>query len=435
MSERLKVGLDFGTSNSAIATAKNGEITIFRDEEGNLSQPSSIFISVDGQITTGFEAVEEYLKPDKNGDTTHIVPAIKRGLALDFYEGNILESKKVAVNGRRKRTFFPVEEMCAQLMRDLKKRAEATTQKEATGVVVGRPVNFSEDETLDKLAQRRLERAATIAGFHNISFLLEPVAAALYFETQNPSDTPRKLFVFDFGGGTLDVSVVGLERSNAISPNTESSVLATHGIDLGGTDLDKDVFNALFLEYFGSKVIYGHKQLPMPIHLYGDLTEWHLHETTRTKETINVLKTIALDPFCSDEEAVNRLITLVRDQKMYSILRRIEAAKIGLTTQERTDIRFRHKQLELDSSLTQDEYERIIRSRVEEIQDCIQECLRKAQLEPKEIDVVLKTGGSSNNGFVDALLGNIFTGNIRSSDIFTSVVSGLAIAAENTLGD
>lgn len=76
-------------------------------------------------------------------------------------------------------------------------------------------------------------------------------------------------------------------------------------------------------------------------------------------------------------------------------------------------------------------FEAIIGSRISVIQECIDNCLRQAQITPQEIDIVLRVGGSSNNPFVSEILQRIFPSDIKVTDVFTSVVSGLAVAAEN----
>jgi len=436
MGERLSVGLDFGTSNSAIATVENDNIKIFETREGQPTQPSSIFIRVDGYISVGNQAIKDSQNPEKHTDTHHFIPSIKPGFPIDYYEGNILRSKKTYTNGELLARFFSIEELGGSLIADLKNRAEQATGLEAQNIVLGRPIYFSEDEQLDKMAQNRLASAARNAGFREIQFMFEPVAAALYYQQFLSTGKPRKIFVFDFGGGTLDVSILNFDqpqtKKNLTANQLSSMVLGAHGIDLGGTDLDKDIFRSMFLKYFGSNVMYDEKQLRIPAHLHQDVTEWHLQEHMNNVNTLALLRRIANDPNCSDTDAVNRLITLVGDQRIYSILRNIETAKFQLSTKGEGQIQHEYKNIQIDQPLSRKKFEAIIRSRIDAVQECVDNCLRQAQITPQEIDVILKVGGSSNNLFVGEMLGKVFPGHIRSTEIFTSVVSGLAIAAKNS---
>jgi len=258
----------------------------------------------------------------------------------------------------------------------------------------------------------------------------------LYYERYFSTGEPHKIFVFDFGGGTLDVSVLNFNDSQTAGEaltidKLSKTVLGSHGVDLGGTDFDKDIFEDMFLKYFGSNVTYGKKELPMPAHFYHNITEWHLQEHREKNRTFEFLRSIANDSNCSDREAVSRLITLVEDQQVYSILRKIEFVKTQLSANGTRQIRHNHRNIHIDELLSRKRFEAIVRSRIALIQECVDDCLKKAQISPQEIDVVLKVGGSSNNFFVDEMLRRIFPGHIRGTDVFTSVVSGLAVAAES----
>jgi hypothetical chaperone protein len=436
MKERLNVGLDFGTSNSAIATVENNRVKVFETEDGKVTQPSSIFIRIDGYISVGNQAIKDFQNPGQHIGEFHFIPGIKPALSLEHHDGNILRSDKTIVNGKFLTRFFPIEELGANLIIDLKRRAEDSVGVRAEGVVLGRPVYFSENERLDQIAQNRLESAAREAGFQEIQFVLEPVAAALYYEKYFSTGEPQKVFVFDFGGGTLDVSVLNLggdqtARRGSAPYRFPNMVLGSHGIDLGGTDLDKDIFEALFIRYFGSDVTYGRKGLPIPVHFFQDIVDWHLQEYVNKIEVSNFLREASNDPQCSDKDAIIRLITLIGDQQMYAILRSIEAAKIQLSSNGESRIINNYKNIHINEPLSRRKFQTIIAPRLKSIQECIVECLRRAQISPQEIDVVLKVGGSSSNNFVDEILQRTFPDQIKKVDVFTSVVSGLALAAEN----
>ncbi len=300
--------------------------------------------------------------------------------------------------------------------------------------MIGRPVVFSKDEKMDKLAEVRLEKAARISGFKEVGFVLEPVAAALYYERFFFDNKKVKtLFVFDFGGGTLDTCVLKLGKDFSTPRNKTypDKVIASHGIDLGGTDLDKDVFKDLFFDYFGQNVAFNPQGLGMPYNIFDDITEWHLMQPEKEKQILETLRLIVSDPDCSDRNAVLRLMALVENQGVFALLQNIEQAKIGVNVKGHGQIKYNEGCIDICHLLTIEEYHRSITVRLPKVEDCIMECLKRAQIKPDEIDIILKTGGSSNNLFVDQLLAKIFNKKIQSSDIFTSVVAGLSIAANN----
>ena len=221
-------------------------------DKGRQSQPSSIFIRADGYYSTGFDSLSDFTDPEAKTDTFHFVPSIKPGLPLDYSEGISLRSTRRDTEGALPIKFFGVEEMASFVISNLRQKAESQLRSYSENVVLGRPVEFSPDTQKDTLAQNRLEEAAKLAGFSSVQFVLEPIAAALYYERSRPNSKSRNVFVFDFGGGTLDTCVLELRPSERISQNSlNSQVLASHGIMLGGNDLDKDIFARRYLNFFG----------------------------------------------------------------------------------------------------------------------------------------------------------------------------------------
>jgi hypothetical chaperone protein len=123
-------------------------------------------------------------------------------------------------------------------------------------------------------------------------------------------------------------------------------------------------------------------------------------------------------------------MTLVQNQGVFALLQAIERAKINANDKGSGQIKYKEGCIDIFHLLTAKDYQCSISVRIQEAEECIIECLNRAQVKPDEIDIILKTGGSSNNLFVDELLERVFKkGKIQSSDIFTSVVAGLSIAA------
>jgi len=116
--------------------------------------------------------------------------------------------------------------LIAIYLREVRQRVEAETGQAADSVTLGRPVNFAGSgvEASNQRAENRLRRAAEIAGFHDVTFELEPVAAALHYELT--AEKPQNVVVFDFGGGTLDITVMHIGGPG------QRQVFATGGVEL-----------------------------------------------------------------------------------------------------------------------------------------------------------------------------------------------------------
>jgi len=429
MNERLKLGIDFGTSNSSAGVIYDGKTRILETEMGQKSQPSSIFIRVDGYHSTGFDALSDFANPDLKTDAYHFVPSIKPGLPLDYYEGISLKSAtKRDIDGKPLTRFFGVEEMTSYIISNIKNKAETQLGNPVDKVVLGRPVQFSENSKMDLLAEHRLEEAAKMAGFKSVRFVMEPIAAALYYEKSRPNTQAKNVFIFDFGGGTLDTCILELNSQSRLTQSSiKSKVLSSYGITLGGNDLDKDVFHKRYLSFFGSDVLWSYKRLPMPAHIFNEIPEWHLIDQLRKSDMFGYLREVANN--CTDPEAIKRLTTLIEDQQVFAVLQSIERGKIALSSLEKVNIKYGFKNIHINDTITRAEFEGMVASRRTQIQKCIEECLAKAQLRGDQVDAVLKVGGSSNNRFIDSILAKNFQTKIEDDNVFTSVVAGLSIAA------
>lgn len=431
MKERLAFGVDFGTSNSAIGAVENDNLRIYETRENTTSQPSSIFIRADGYHSVGFDALDDFLDPDKKTDAYHFIPSVKPGLPLERYEGNVLVSDEQNLSGRNIRKFYPVEELASFVIKDLKRKAEDQSGEKVNKAVVGRPVIFSEQQVEDNLAQQRLETAARLAGFTEVSFVLEPVAAALYYEKNFAKPGDSKVLVFDFGGGTLDTCILEIGQQNSndlLLEKLNSRVLSSHGVNLGGTDLDKDVFRKYLLDYFGSNITWGEKNLPMPSHVHSDITEWHLLQYMDQRSLFEFLNHVASDRHATDKDAIKRLITLISDQQVFGVLQNIESAKIQLSESNMASVNHHFGNIDIEMPITRKQFETAVSFRKREIRECVNETLDSAQLKAKDIDVVIRVGGSSNNPFTESLLLENFD-RVEKTEAFTSVVAGLSLVA------
>ncbi|MBI2021633.1 Hsp70 family protein [Candidatus Daviesbacteria bacterium] len=422
----VSLGLDFGTSNSAIAAVQGDELKVIPVQRGSLSQPSCIFVDASQLFNSvGYAAITFFKDPDKP-DNFHFIPSIKPGLPNPDYDGISLRSRTIKYCGQPKVTHYSPVALTEMVLQDLRRFANRYLDQTVENVVLGRPVRFSEKDPEDQIAQQRLERAAHNSGFQNIKFMYEPVAAALDY-TRRHSFYGRNILIFDFGGGTLDVACLNMSATAQLNEKSLSSqVLAVHGIDIGGTDLDKHIFKSKVEPLLGRDVKWA-DGLPVPAHLFADITEWHLVNTAEKQEKTRDLNYI-LRNRCSDSTRLRRLLMMLETQHIFGVLQAIEKAKIDLSTTEQTRIEYTADGMRINMPITRREFDLMMRQEKREIELCIEECLRRAQLTPDNIAIALKVGGSSNNVFVNEILSKYFD-TVEESDIFNSVVGGLAIAA------
>ena len=211
----MKVGLDFGTSNSSIARALDGKIQLFELDPGALNPRmlrSFIFVNRAQESFVGAEAVAQYQELEtgrpvywesKSMGQVKMVVASGGSSPIVYWDdmivridagaqGRLIQSVKTGLRTPAYKgtdifgTFYPVEQLIGILLTALKERAENATRERITGAVIGRPVKFSDDPEIDRRAQTKIEAGAELAGFSEIEFEYEPVAAAYVYHTATP---------------------------------------------------------------------------------------------------------------------------------------------------------------------------------------------------------------------------------------------------------
>ena len=227
---RLAVGIDLGTTNSLVATVRNGVPQCLQDEEGKLLLPSVVHYLPDGQIAVGRKA-----QVAQATDPRNTIVSVKRFMGRGLKDVAHVETMPYdfvdAAGMVRLRTVQGVKspvEVSAEILRDLRLRAERSLGGELTGAVITVPAYFDD-------AQRQATKdAARVAGLNVLRLLNEPTAAAIAYGLENASEGIYA--VYDLGGGTFDISVLRLSRG-------VFEVVATSGdAALGGDDFDHRLF-------------------------------------------------------------------------------------------------------------------------------------------------------------------------------------------------
>ena len=315
-------------------------------------------------------------------------------------------------------------------------------------------MRYAEDEEQDALAQARMLQAAFPAGFQRVHFAYEPVAAA-YAYTLRPdfrADTPQTLLVFDFGGGTLDISIVqsnvvrsseSLRPSNAVrscEPTRATvpalTVLATGGIAIAGDAFDSRIVRRKLTAPFGegSHYLSDGRLLPVPAAYYDAFASWQDLLALQQPNTLESLRRIARS--AEQPARIHSLIRLITSHYGLRLFDIAESAKRRLSRDERASLRLVEDGIAFDERLSRREFERLIRPDLRQISARLDEVLAAAGLRPRDIDAVLRTGGSAQIPCFVALLEERFgAAKVRTMDTFSSVTAGLAVIAQRLDGD
>jgi hypothetical chaperone protein len=342
-----------------------------------------------------------------------------------FLPSTLFES--TTINGKR----YELEEVIAIILKNIKKRGEEFLGSEVTDVVMGRPVVFSEDKEKDSLAEGRLKRAAEIAGFKNIAFQMEPVAAALTFENSLGKGREKIVLIGDFGGGTSDFTVIKLTGGKSGRPDRTNDVLSLGGVSIAGDAFDSRLMWEKVARYFGRNVRYksmtGH-MLEMPSTITFKLINWHLIPQLRTNSVREALRHIKMT--ADDAAAIGHLENLIEENNGFMLFQAIEKAKIDLSSYEKSMIFFREQSLEIKEAVARIEFEEAIHGHTAKIAACIDETVMKAGLTPEDIDVIFTTGGTSHIPCIKDLFVQRFgQQKMQHRDAFTSVAYGLGLSA------
>lgn len=408
--------IDFGTSNSLLAAVNRAGVQADVPIDPDAPDPTifrSVMYLVDRyEAYFGERAMAEYVQRGTQG---RLLRSLKRFLpAADFnvtYVGS---------------NAFSLEELVGALLRQIRERANRHFDTDVKRALLGRPARFSQDDALDALAEQRLARAARHAGFEEVTFCPEPVAAAHDFARD--ANAAQVVLVGDFGGGTSDFSIVRLSSAAFRSED----VLAIGGVSVAGDALDSALMRAKVARHFGADIRYrvpfGSNVLSMPKPLLARLStpaEITLLRRGDVLEFVRNLRRWSLD--ATDAAGVDNLLCLIEDGLGFSVFEAIERAKQTLSSQTAAAVSFDYPSLSFNEPVSRTEFESSIEPDVVAIFNCLEGTLQRAGLEPREIDVVCLTGGTGRVPLIAEGLGRIFRhARIHRLRSLHAVVRGLA---------
>jgi hypothetical chaperone protein len=421
----MKVGLDFGTTNSSIARiADNGEVELARFTlSGALTESFRSLLYLERQKEAGRSTIKSWAGP----------AGIERYLDADD-KGRLIQSLKSFLSSRSLQTTeifgrrFQLEELVANVIRDIRLAAELQFGGPIRRAVVGRPVRFvgAETEADDDFAVGRLRVALEKAGFEEIEFEFEPVAAAFHYESTLDHD--EQILIGDFGGGTSDFSLLRVGPEARKIRRGARPVLGNEGLPLAGDAFDAKIIRHLVSPALGAgSLLNSHgKLLPVPHWVYFKLERWHHLSFLRSRETLNMLQSVMKQ--AQESERIKALLYLIQHDLGFYLHRAVQKTKVGLSHSESERFTFVDGDVELNSVVTRQQFESWIAEELTGVEQKVDSLLRKTGIHARDIDMVFLTGGSS---FVPAVR-RIFeirfgAEKIRTGDEFTSVARGLAM--------
>jgi hypothetical chaperone protein len=376
----IACGLDFGTSNSAIGVARDKTAALAPIEASSTLMPSAVFFDYEtkGRVLFGNEAISAYVGQTEG----RLMRALKSIL------GSPLIDEETSLGGRK----VPLTKVVEIFVRHLKHKAEAFAGQEITAVVHGRPVRFvDDDDRADARAQGVLEAIARRAGFRDVAFVYEPIAAAHSYEQTVQSE--ELVLIADIGGGTSDFSLIRIGPQHRERADRGRDVLATAGVHLGGTDFDTALNLAAVMPLLGLGTQLVERNLPMPSALYHELAAWptiNFAYTYRNERQLAQLVSLACEP-----EKVERLLAVVRHRLGHRVAFAVEDAKIALSARERCTVPLGFLEAALAVTATRADLDRAIGAAMARLHEAARDCIAAAGLGPAAIDTIFLTGGSS----------------------------------------
>ena len=424
-------GFDYGTSNCSIGLVRDGVVTLVSLEDGDSLIPSTLYAPRPQMQLE--QAVADIRGLDV---TTRSFDELRFGrAALAAYleapsAGYFVKSPKSFLGAKGlsdeiKARFLGV---VAAMMANVKRHADAAAGSPIRQVVIGRPINFQgaggEEENRNALAM--LVEAAHDAGFEDVAFLYEPMAAAMEYEAR--LDHEECVLVLDIGGGTTDCSFVRVGPKRRASIERAADILGHAGERIGGNDYDQLLALRAFMPLlgFGDDLLSG---LPIPNTYFvdavstNDVNAQQRFYSRKTLERMDRLVAEAQYP-----HRLSRLRAVQTERLSYRIVSSAELAKVALSDAEEAAIDLHYLEQGLSGVADRQQFARACERLLVHLHGLVTESVNAAGREP---DVIYLTGGMARATIVRNYLERKFPdAQFVDSDHFASVTQGLTLWAE-----
>ncbi|NLF67042.1 MAG: Hsp70 family protein [Chloroflexi bacterium] len=437
------VGMDFGTTNSGMAVYDGQELRRLPLDPASDNPRvlrTALYITNEQDVYIGRDALDRYFAHNVGRPTklerVWVGEIEVRGADMYFVTdayvwadmmspGRLFLSFKTNLRDHQYsgtvigNFFYPIESLVALYLYVTRRRAEKLLGRSLREVVLGRPVRFADEPQHDALAQERLLRGAFQAGYEKVYLQHEPVAAAYHYAST--AHRAQNILVFDFGGGTLDITIMRLG-------NGRREVLATGGVPVAGDVFDQKLVRHALPRHFGEGSTYGPKAMPIPHWIYDAFSSWQTILELQTPQNRRVLDEIAQT--AQRPRDIRALLSLVTGNYALQMFDTVERTKRDLSERFGGMIRLDGPGFDVMQLVTRREFEHVIRPEYLRIEQHMDETLRASGLRPEQIDAVIRTGGSAEIPLFQKMLRQKFGGDrLHSIDTFGSVTAGLGIIA------
>lgn len=405
------LGIDFGTSNSAAGYLRDGKPHLIEMAPGQTTLPTTFFFDFDTRRTLIGEPANQALL---NGEHGRFMRALKRVLGT-----SLMHEKRQILNVRV--TFVDI---IARFLAEIKKRAEAETGLTFDRAISGRPVVFhGVDDPREKQAEDDLRACYLAAGFAEVAFMAEPEAAAIASGALEQSGEVG--LIVDIGGGTSDFS---LFRSGADGV----TILANHGVRIGGTDFDRAISIDRVMPLLGKgtqlRKAIGPGLSPVPTAIFNDLATWEKIPFLYSAQNRRMAEEMA--KLAEEPDKLARLVSVLVDELGHELAFAVERGKIAANTGDaQSRITLDVVERNLSASLPIELISTVLSAHAQMLHDGAEQTLSLAGLQAAQVDRVIYVGGSSLMSMVADTMKQQFPDARHSvTEVFTAVADGLALA-------
>ncbi|HEM8291854.1 molecular chaperone [Providencia vermicola] len=444
------IGFDYGTSNCAVAIMENGVPKLLPLEGEQAYIPSTLCAPTRESVS---EHLFRHCKISPSDDIGQQI--LRRSMAFNQEEGVELVPEDIVfgqaaldlylrdprdvyyvkspksflgASGLHETQISFFEDLVCAMMRNIKDTAEISTHNPITDTVIGRPINFHGrgGETANQQAEAILYRAAKRAGFHNIAFQFEPVAAGLEYESTLNND--QIILVVDIGGGTTDCSLIQMGPSYRGSEDRTQSLLAHSGQRVGGNDLDIYLALKQLMPLFGMES-QSSSGLKMPfLQFWNPIAINNVEAQKEFYSRPNLLALTRLKQDAKEPKKIARLLEVYNQTLGYSLVRKAEEAKIALSNSPEYLAQIALMNEALEVNIQQDQMVESIESPKSKMIELVKEAVIQGGVQPNAVFV---TGGSARSPILhQAIAQELPNIPIVKGDDFGSVTAGLARWAE-----
>lgn len=448
------IGFDYGTANCSVAVMQEGKPRLLTMENGSTLLPSMLCAPTREAVSewlyrhhqvpaTGDETqalLRRAVNYNRDEDIDVLSNSVQFGLASlrqyidDPEEVYFVKSPKsfLGASGLKPQQVAVFEDLVCAMMLHIRQQAQGQLPESIDQAVIGRPINFQGlgGDDANAQAQGILERAAKRAGFRDVIFQYEPVAAGLDFEAT--LDKEQRVLVVDIGGGTTDCSVLLMGPQWREMLDREQSLLGHSGCRVGGNDLDIALaFKSLMpLLGMGGET---EKGIALPILPWWNavaINDVPAQTDFYSSANGRMLRDLARD--ARDAEKVALLYKVWQQRLSYRLVRCAEESKIALSDRPEVATTLPFISDELATAINQQGLETALDQPLTRIMEQVHLALSESAEKP---DIIYLTGGSARSPLIKKALAEQLPGiPIAGGDDFGSVTAGLARWAQVVFG-